>query len=57
MIVIGGGLIDTADLWWGRLDKTLREMTRKPIIIEKAKIGNRVGIIGAAYLAKGIEMI
>lgn len=51
-IIIGGGLIDTADIWWDQLEQALKEMTLKPIIIEKAKLGNLAGIIGAAKLAK-----
>ncbi|GGG17280.1 ROK family protein [Paenibacillus abyssi] len=51
-IVLGGGLIETADLWWDRLEQALCEMSQKPIIIERAKLGNQAGIIGAAYLGQ-----
>jgi len=49
-ILIGGGLIDTADLWWDRLKQALRQMSRKSITVERAELGNQAGIIGAARL-------
>ncbi|WP_182914499.1 ROK family protein [Paenibacillus sp. 1011MAR3C5] len=51
-IVIGGGLVNSADVWWSRLEHALRRKTDMPIRIEPAGLGNRAGIIGAAYMVK-----
>ncbi|RIX60123.1 ROK family protein [Paenibacillus nanensis] len=50
-IVIGGGLIETPEAWWHRLEQAVAEATPMPVRLEKAALGNKAGIIGAAYLA------
>lgn len=50
VIVLGGGLIGSADVWWSRLDASLHQMTERPVKIVKAEAGNDAGIIGAARL-------
>lgn len=53
-IVIGGGLAQSSGLWWESLEHRLKEMTTLPVTIVEAEMGNRAGVIGAAWLAKGI---
>ena len=50
-IIIGGGLGSSADIWWEELRLKLRELSPKPILVDRAKLGNQAGMIGAAYLA------
>lgn len=50
-ILIGGGLGETADLWWHKLEEALRSLTSKNIPVRRAALGSRAGIFGAAYLA------
>lgn len=56
VILLGGGLLDSADLWWERLEEALRRMTPKPVVIRKAHLGNQAGIIGAASLLRGVSV-
>jgi glucokinase len=51
VIVIGGGLISSSDVWWPRLEASLHRMTERPVKIVKAEAGNDAGIIGAARLS------
>lgn len=52
-IIIGGGLVDTKDLWWDRfialVEKSPINSLFKPVV-EIATLGNKAGIYGAAYL-------
>ncbi|RPF54287.1 ROK family protein [Aquisalibacillus elongatus] len=50
-IVIGGGVIDSAHVWWTLLETEL-EKSNLPISIVQAKYRNRAGVIGAALLVK-----
>ena len=54
IIVIGGGVSESADLFLGELRETVnREVyggSLLPVTIEEAKLGNQAGMIGAALL-------
>lgn len=53
-VIIGGGLIDTRDLWWEALEKKLAaspiHQVFAPVVVP-AELGNKAGYYGAAYLA------
>lgn len=54
IIVIGGGLIDTAGYWWEDLQEQYQEKTNrhtKTIKIVKAQKGNKAAIVGTAKYA------
>jgi len=56
IIIIGGGVIESSDLFLSRAKKTMREFIQNPeakkIKILKSKIGKYAGAIGAALLIK-----
>lgn len=56
IIIIGGGVIESSDLFLSRAKKTMREYIQNPeakkIKIIKSKIGKYAGAIGAALLVK-----
>ena len=53
-IIIGGGISDTREYWWDKLQKKIEESPLsnlyKPVVLP-ASLGNKAGIYGAAYLA------
>ncbi|MDQ1910266.1 ROK family protein [Paenibacillus sp. GD4] len=49
--ILGGGLVDSHEVWWDYVTDSLASMSKHRTIIEKAKLGNRAGMIGAAKLA------
>lgn len=52
-VIIGGGLIDTKEIWW---EKLMLKIESSPLnslfapVVVAATLGNKVGIYGAAYL-------
>lgn len=48
-IVIGGGMVEASELWWSSL-KTHNTFTSE-MAIEKARLGNNAGMLGAGILA------
>ncbi|MVO99571.1 ROK family protein [Paenibacillus lutrae] len=50
-ILLGGGLIDSRDVWWSPLESALQELTPVEISVRPALLGNRAGILGAARMA------
>lgn len=50
LIIIGGGLVTSADLWWERyfIDK----VKRLPVRLAPAALKNTAGMLGAAHLAE-----
>lgn len=56
MILIGGGLSDTAEYWWEALLKTyeaLGNVHTRRIPLVRAECGNRAALLGAARIAFG----
>lgn len=49
LFILGGGVIHSSNLWWGALEKELRQYPI-PINIHPASLGNKAGIYGAAKL-------
>ncbi|MCY9698233.1 ROK family protein [Paenibacillus alginolyticus] len=49
--IIGGGLVDSHDVWWGYLRSKLDALSGQQTMLEVAQLGNRAGLIGAAKLA------
>ncbi len=57
VIVIGGGVLESSDLFLSRAKKKMREHIASPILkkqlkIVKAKLGSNAGAVGAALLAQ-----
>lgn len=53
-VIIGGGIIDTKELWWDKLEAKLAASAIRQVytpVVVPAKLGNRAGYYGAAYLA------
>lgn len=50
LIVIGGGLVGSADIWWDKLAEALGRLSAAPLKLAKAEAGNYAGIIGAASM-------
>ena len=57
VIVIGGGVADAGEPFLGaardRLNRMLDQQHRRPVRLERARLGNDAGIVGAALLALG----
>lgn len=49
-VVIGGGVSESADLWWSSLSDQLQPLLLHPLDVKIAKFGNDAGILGAALL-------
>lgn len=45
-IIIGGGVIEMKNLWW---DLFLAKLGDKANVVSPAKLGNKAGVLGAAY--------
>ncbi len=50
VIVVGGGVITSSEIWWSKLLETLNDISPKSIQLTPALLGNRAGILGAAKL-------
>jgi len=53
-ILLGGGIIDTADLWWEHFEKsytTIGNVHSKKTAFIKAAAGNDAALLGAAWMA------
>lgn len=52
-ILIGGGVTDSADLWWDDFLKSYQRSVNNPksLILKPAELGNRAGLYGAGRLA------
>jgi len=50
VIVIGGGLAASADIWWDKLEANLKKLSSAPVKLARAEAGNYAGIIGAASM-------
>ncbi|MFD1032285.1 ROK family protein [Metaplanococcus flavidus] len=50
MLVIGGGVSESAEYWWPQLIRQLEPLLLNPLDIQTAKFGNDAGILGAALL-------
>jgi glucokinase len=48
-VIIGGGVIDSRDVWWSPLCERLRA-AGVPLTVVPAALGNRAGVVGAALL-------
>lgn len=49
-VVVGGGVSESADSWWGYLMSALEPLLLKPLIVKRAMFGNEAGMLGAAFL-------
>lgn len=49
-IVIGGGVSESADLWWDNLLAKVEPLKLKPVELKRAIFGNEAGMLGAAML-------
>lgn len=49
-VVIGGGVSESADLWWSSLSTQLQPLLLNPVDVAIAKFGNDAGVLGAALL-------
>lgn len=53
-IIIGGGLIDTKDLWWDKLLSKIKESSLNQLFeiqVVPATLGSKAAVYGAAYIA------
>ncbi|TWT25088.1 ROK family protein [Planomicrobium sp. CPCC 101110] len=50
IVVIGGGVSESAELWWDRLIGHLEPLLLNPLDIKVAQFENEAGILGAALL-------
>lgn len=50
MLVIGGGVSESAELWWQQLLQYLEPVMLNPLTVKTAKFENDAGILGAALL-------
>lgn len=54
VIYIGGGLIDTAELWWDKMEKQFRKEcyeSQRDTPVVKSSLGNDAALLGAAKIA------
>lgn len=49
-VVLGGGVSESADLWWSSLSSQLQPLLLHPLDVNIAKFGNDAGVLGAALL-------
>lgn len=52
MVVVGGGVIDSAEAWWSQLLEELEPLLLKPLTLKRAQFGNEAGMLGAAMLVR-----
>ncbi|RLQ92773.1 ROK family protein [Planomicrobium sp. Y74] len=50
MLVIGGGVSESAELWWKQFEQHLEPILLNPLAVKTAKFENDAGILGAALL-------
>jgi len=50
MLVVGGGVSESAEFWWQQFEQRLEPMLLNPLIVKTAKFENDAGILGAALL-------
>ena len=55
MVVIGGGVSESAQLWWEGLMQQLEKMLLHPLEVNIAQFENEAGILGAALLVMDKE--
>lgn len=49
-VIIGGGVSESADLWWSSLSTQLQPLLLNPLDVKIAQFGNNAGVLGAALL-------
>lgn len=55
VVVIGGGVSESAELWWSDLEQQLSPLLLNPLEIKVAQFENDAGILGAALLVLDME--
>lgn len=55
VVVVGGGVIDSADAWWKELIDATEPLLLKPLTIKRAQFGNEAGMLGAAMLVRDVS--
>ncbi|MBZ5202721.1 ROK family protein [Planomicrobium chinense] len=53
MVVIGGGVSESAALWWDPFMQQLEPLLLNPLSVKVAEFGNEAGVLGAALLIDG----
>lgn len=53
-VIVGGGLIDSSDVWWPLLERQMGQWDAT-LEIRRAALGNRAGYLGAANLALDVS--
>lgn len=54
VVVVGGGVIDSADAWWDEFIAATTPLLLKPLTIKRAQFGNEAGMLGAAMLVRNV---
>lgn len=54
VVVVGGGVIDSADAWWNEFIEATTPLLLKPLTIKRAQFGNEAGMLGAAMLVRNV---
>lgn len=54
VVVVGGGVIDSADAWWNEFIEAIEPVLLKPLTIKQAQFGNEAGMLGAAMLVREV---
>lgn len=52
VVVIGGGVSESAPLWWDRFMQRLEPLLLNPLSVKVAEFGNEAGVLGAALLVE-----
>ncbi|PSL41349.1 glucokinase [Planomicrobium soli] len=50
IVVIGGGVSESAEFWWDQLNRHLEPLLLNPVEVKVAQFENEAGILGAALL-------
>ncbi|OZS77885.1 sugar kinase [Tetzosporium hominis] len=57
VVVVGGGVIDSAEAWWNQLLEELEPLLLKPLNLKRAQFGNEAGMLGAAMLVRDVAAV